>query len=128
MTFWSSPSSSWPWDAPRLEDVYDEATLVALDTGVEPERDAPGPQDGGVPVAAASGWRGSLAGGAVLAGIALGLKEVFDPEPDGGAVIEVLPDPGLQAVDGITLFFVPDDPQATVAVVRRRLAGSRHPR
>lgn len=112
-------SAQWPWDPPpALEDVYDEATLAALDAGVEPEREDPAAVDE-APVAAR--WRGSLAGGAVLAGIALGLREVFDPEPDGGAMIEVLPDPGLQAVDGVTLYFVPGDPQGTVAVVRRRL-------
>ena len=85
---------------------------------MEPEREDPAAADE-APVAAR--WRGSLAGRAVLAGIALGLREVFDPEPDGGAMIEVLPDPGLQAVDGVTLYFVPGDPQGTVAVVRRRL-------
>jgi hypothetical protein len=62
-----------------------------------------------------------LAGGAVLAGIALGLKEVFDPEPDGGSMIEVVRDTGAEPVDGITLYFVPDDPRGTVAVVRRRI-------
>lgn len=119
MTSWSSsPSSEWPWDAPpALEEVYDEATLAALDAGVEPDRpDA----DGDEAAAAPARWRGSLAGGAVLAGIALGLKEVFDPEPDGGSMIEVVRDTGTEPVDGVTLYFVPDDPQATVAVVRRR--------
>ena len=115
---WSS--AQWPWDpAPPLEEVYDEATLAALDAGVEPEREAPvAAEDDAVEPAR---WRGSLAGGAVLAGIALGLKEVFDPEPDGGSMIEVVRDTGTEPVDGVTLYFVPDDPQATVAVVRRRV-------
>lgn len=118
MTSWPSRSSEWPWDpAPPLEEVYDEATLAALDAGVEPAREDPGGDD----AAASARWRGSLAGGAVLAGIALGLKEVFDLDPDAKATIEVLSDPGLQAVDGITLYFVPDDPRGTVAVVRRRI-------
>ncbi len=108
-----------PPDAPpALEDVYDEATIAALDAGVEPERSEPGAADEGTPVAAA-GWRGSLAGGAVLAGIALGLREVLDHEPDAGAMIEVVRDTGAQPVDGVTLCFVPDDPQATVAIVPR---------
>ncbi|MBL8778127.1 MAG: hypothetical protein JNK12_19460 [Acidimicrobiales bacterium] len=113
---WSS--AQWPWDAPpALEDVYDEETLAALDAGVEPEREDPGTAADDAPTAAR--WRGSLAGGAVLAGIALGLKEVFDPEPDGGSMIEVVRDTAAEPVDGVTLYFVPDDPQATVAVVRR---------
>ena len=119
----SSPSWSseqWPWDAPpALEDVYDEATLAALDAGVEPEREDPATAADDAPTAAR--WRGSLAGGAVLAGIALGLKEVFDPEPEGGSMIEVVRDTGSEPVDGVTLHFVPDDPQATVAVVRRHV-------
>ena len=121
MTSSSSPSWSsaeWPWDpAPPLEEVYDAATLAALDAGVEPERDDPVGVDGDAPTGAR--WRGSLAGGAVLAGIALGLKEVFDPDPDPDATIEVVRDTGTEPVDGVTLYFVPDDPQATVAVVRR---------
>ena len=119
----SSPSWSsaeWPWDpAPPLEEIYDEATLAALDAGVEPEREAPVTTD--EDAAAPARWRGSLASGAVLAGIALGLKEVFDPDPEGGSMIEVVRDTGSEPVDGVTLHFVPDDPQATVAVVRRRL-------
>lgn len=112
---WSS--AQWPWDAPpALEDVYDEATLAALDAGVEPEREPTADED---EAPAAARWRGSLAGGAVLAGIALGLKEVFDPEPEGGSMIEVVRDTRPEPVDGVTLHFVPDDPQATVAVVRR---------
>lgn len=118
MTSPSWSSAQWAWDPPPpLEDVYDEATLAALDAGVEPERDDP--DDAAGDAAAPARWRGSLAGGAVLAGIALGLKEVFDPEPDGGSMIEVVRDTGAEPVDGVTLYFVPDDPQATVAVVRR---------
>ena len=117
----SSPSWSsaeWPWDpAPPLEEVYDEATLAALDAGVEPERETPVAAD--EDAAAPARWRGSLAGGAVLAGIALGLKEVFDPDPEGGSMIEVVRDSAPEPVDGVTLHFVPDAPQATVAVVRR---------
>ena len=86
----SSPSWSsaeWPWDpAPPLEEVYDEATLAALDAGVEPEREA------------------------------------FAPEPGGGGRIEVVRDTGPGPVDGVPLHFVPDDPQGTVAVVRRPIA------
>ncbi|HMQ26896.1 MAG TPA: hypothetical protein PKA98_12975 [Acidimicrobiales bacterium] len=112
--WWATP----PDPPPALEEVYDAATLAALDSGVEPERDETGATEDATPTVAA-GWRGSLAGGAVLAGIALGLKQVFDPEPDGGAMIEVVGETGAQPVDGVTLHFVPDDPQATVAVVRR---------
>ena len=34
-------------------------------------------------------------------------------------MIEVVRDTGAEPVDGVTLYFVPDDPHATVAVVRR---------
>ena len=123
MTSPSWSSAQWAWDPPPpLEDVYDDATLAALDAGVEPERDHP--DDAGGDALVAARWRGSLAGGAVLAGIALGLKEVFDPEPDGGTMIEVVRDTAVDPVDGITLYFVPDDPQATVAVVHRAVRGA----
>ena len=113
-----SPWWATPPDAPpALEDVYDARTLAALDAGVEPDRveddgdelvDRPRP-----------GFRGSIASGAVLAGLMLGMREVFDPDATREPVFELAPDPGLQPVDGITLYFVPGDPKATVAVVRR---------
>ncbi|MCB1014566.1 MAG: hypothetical protein KDB10_05550 [Acidimicrobiales bacterium] len=110
--WWATP----PDPAPALEDVYDARTLAALDAGVEPAPEADDPCEA---PGAARGWRASLAGGAVLADIALGLREVLDPDPGDEGVLEVRPDPGLEPVDGITIFFVPDDPRATVAVVRR---------
>lgn len=110
--WWATP----PDPAPALEDVYDARTLAALDAGVEPVRPDPGDEVVDHP---RPGFRGSVASGAVLAGLMLGMREVFDPEATREPVFELAPDPGLQPVDGVTLYFVPGDPQATVAVVRR---------
>ncbi len=109
--WWATP----PDPAPALEEVYDARTLAALDTGVEPAwEDDEATVDRPPP-----GFRGSIASGAVLAGLMLGMREVFDPEATREPVFELAPDPGLQPVDGVTLYFVPGDPEATVAVVRR---------
>lgn len=105
------------WD--RLEDLYDRRTLAALDTGIEPSGSAARPPEAAVPSGLRPGWRRSVAGGAVLAGLGIGLREVFDPDAAREPVFEVAPDPGLQPVDGIILFFVPGDPKATIALVLR---------
>lgn len=110
--WWATP----PDPAPALEDLYDARTLAALDAGVEPDREAE--DDEATVEHPRRGFRGSIASGAVLAGLMLGMREVFDPDASE-PVYEVAPDPGLQPVDGVTLYFVPGDPRATVAVVRR---------
>lgn len=111
-----SPWWATPPDAPpALEEVYDARTLAALDARVEPGWD----DEDTVAERPRTGFRGSIASGAVLAGLMLGMREVFDPEAGDEPRFELAPDPGLQPVDGITLYFVPGDPQATVAVVHR---------
>lgn len=109
--WWATP----PDPPPALEDVYDARTLAALEAGTEPSWDA----EESVAERPRPGFRGSIASGAVLAGLMLGMREVFDPEAGREPVFELAPDPGLQPVDGITLYFVPGDPRATVAVIRR---------
>ena len=112
-----SPWWATPPDAPPpLEDVYDARTLAALDAGAEPAWD-----DGDDPAVERPrpGFRGSIASGAVLGSLMLGLRDVFDPDANREPVFELAPDPGVQPVDGVTLYFVPGDPRATVAVVRR---------
>lgn len=109
--WWATP----PDPAPALEDVYDARTLAALDARVEPKW----ADDDPAVERPRPGFRGSVASGAVLAGLMLGMREVFDPDATREPVFELAPDPGLQPVDGVTLYFVPGDAKATIAVVRR---------
>lgn len=97
-----------------LDEVYDADTLAALDAGAEPQRP---PAVGAGEVL--GGWRRAFVGGSIVTGLALGMGEVFDPDINREPVFEPAPDPGLEPVGRVTLFFVPGNPQATVAVVRR---------
>jgi hypothetical protein len=102
-------------DAPDLEELYDEHTLAALDragrgAGHEPWRTA--------------SRRPRLAG-ALLSATALALQDVFDPAPDGDAVVELRPD----AIDPdhhqwVTFVFVPGSPRASRLIIRPWLAQS----
>lgn len=103
-----------PPSPPPLDECYDRRTLAALDAGVEPVRAPDRPP--------LTGWRRGFAGGALVTGLTLGMRAVFDPEPPGESVIEVAPDPGLDLRGPVTVFFVPGDPEGTVAVVRHRRA------
>jgi hypothetical protein len=91
----------------ELDDLYDATTLRRLD---RPPRLASSAEVAPRP-------RRRLAAG-VLTGALLGLQEVLEPERAREPVIEVAPDPGAEPVRGVSLFFVPGDPAATVAVVR----------
>jgi len=97
----------------ELEDLYDEQTLAAFDahTG-EP---APSWQP--------KARRGGL--GAVLAGMALGLREVFDPEPAGETVVELRPDTGGTDERWVTYVHVPGAPTMSRVIVRPWLAPDR---
>ena len=92
----------------RSREVYDARTLAALDTGVEPAWEGRRATVDRPPPASVA-----RSPAAVLAGLMLGMREVFDPEATQGR-LRARPDPGLQPVDGVTLHFVPGDPEATV--------------
>jgi hypothetical protein len=70
---------------PELDADYDESTIARLERGGRAQYHVPPP---GSPSARA-GWRRSAATGGLLTGLALGLREVFDPPPDEEVILEV---------------------------------------
>lgn len=93
-----------------FEDLYDTEELAAIDAG--PSRPA------NEPVTRVSQWRRRSALGAVLTGLALGLKEVFEPEDERSIVIEV-GDDGLPTDLPVHLFLDPDSPAGSLCIVHR---------
>ncbi len=91
--------------APALHEIYDADTVREIDSW--------SPGTGRDPVGGARG--SALAGALFVAGLAGGRDALEESEPE---VVEVVPDPGLDRSQAVTVLFVPDAPQATVAVVR----------
>lgn len=96
--------------APGLEEVYDSATLRAID----------GDQAAVVAVERASRIRGTAAGAAMMTSLVTGVRDSLDLEPDV-AYEEI--DPGFVGDPdrAVTLYFVPGDPHASKAILRRWL-------
>ena len=95
-----------------FEDLYDPATLAALDGWDGADiRSEPLPSK-------VSRWSRSTAIGMVLTGFALGLQEVLDPEEERQIVIEV-DDEGTAPHLPIQLFLDPDSPSGSLCLVRR---------
>ncbi len=69
-------------------------------------------------------WRRRSATGAVLTGIALGLQEVFQPPRDEPAVVVTADDGADDPPRPVEVHLDPDDPSATIAVVRPWLGRS----
>lgn len=65
-------------------------------------------------------WRKRSATGAVMTGIALGLKEALVLPDDRPALVVEAPGEPDEPDRPIALHFDPDDPAATVAIVRQR--------
>jgi hypothetical protein len=93
--------------APELEDLYDEATLAALDRRS---------RQGAVPASGA--LRRRAAAGALVTGLALGMQQTFEEAGDDPVVIEV----DLSTDDGrdrpVSVVLVPQAPRASRAFVR----------
>ena len=109
-----SPAASGP-DGPEpppggIDAEYDAEVLAALDAW-RPSGPAP------LPSRLAS-WRRTSILGAVAAGWALGLREVFEPDRDEQIVIEVDAD-GEPHDLPIRLLLEPDDPSGSLCIVRR---------
>ncbi len=90
----------------RLEDVYDEPTLCAID--------GEGPRH---PRATVGGWRGAIVAGALHAAVS-GVREVLDTPAVAPQIVEVQPDPTPRRDARVRLLFVPHAPQLTRAFVR----------
>jgi hypothetical protein len=99
-----------PLVEPSLEDVYDDATLAALDAW-QPRRGAEPPKRLG---------RAGLAG-LVLTSMALGLREALEGDDDE-PLAEFRPDAGDPAERWVTFVHVPGAPSASRLVIRPWLA------
>jgi hypothetical protein len=105
---------------PDLSEVYDEATLAALDAWGRPAAERPGDARQVGPVRP---LRQGAAAGAVITGLVLGLRDVLEGEREDAVVLEEDapgPDPG----QAVVVHLVPFDPAASVAVVRPWLLSS----
>lgn len=92
-------------DPPRFEEIYDEETLRALDEWRPPAQRP------------LRGWRARAAGGALATALVTGVKDALDTDELEPEISEL--DPGQPShLQPVTLLWVPDDPAATVAIVR----------
>lgn len=105
---------------PDLDEVYDDATLAALDAWGRRGGPAPPPPA----TASGSGWRRGAATGALVTGLVLGLREVLEDEVDDETVLE-MEAPGADPGAAVVVHLVPFDPAASVAVVRPWLLARR---
>jgi hypothetical protein len=96
--------------AGELEDVYDEATVAAVDRTVRPRRP--------VPAVVAGGWRGRLGAGAIATAAMVGVGEALDPSRNEPVIEEVDVDAPPDERLPVTVFLVPGWPKATRATVR----------
>lgn len=94
-----------PPEPPELSDVYDDATLAAIESW---------PNRRGEP---ARGPRAAFSGAVLAAGL-VGARVALEDEADPEPVVEVRPTRGGGPLQGVEVLFVPGDPAATVAVVR----------
>lgn len=90
--------------------IYDADQLAAIDAGIRPIEPTP--------VTPVASWRRRSAMGAVLTGLALGLKEVFEPDDEAQIVVEV-DDEGLPNDLPVQLFLDPDSPAGSLCIVHR---------
>lgn len=98
--------------APDLSEVYDEATLAVLDAWDGRGRGEPAP-----PAPDTRRWRRGAATGAVVTGVVLGLRDVFEGEREE-AVVREEDVPGPDPDQAVVVHLVPFDPPASVAIVR----------
>jgi len=76
------------------------------------------PPDGTGAIGAIDRWRRRTAAGAVLASVARGLQQVFDPERKERVVIEQEAPGPLDEPEPVELHFDPESPQASFVVLR----------
>lgn len=112
------------WWAPELDELYDAATLEAIESwartrvAVEARRvPGDGPTSVPLPPAGRRDLRSMGAGGAMLAAAMLGLADVLEPDKLEPHVAEEAPDPSGDD-EPVTFLFVPGDPDASRIIVR----------
>jgi hypothetical protein len=102
--------------APELEELYDEATVAALDRWRPGGPNPAGRRPGG------SGSSRSGLAGAVFVATALAVREVFVGEREDEAVVEFDRAPDREAGEWVDYLHVPGAPHASRIVVRPWLA------
>lgn len=90
-----------------LADVYDDATLRAIDRQVG-EPAAP---------AVARGWRGGATAGAMVVGMVQGVRDVLE-EDESEPVVEIDEDLSDARLQAVTVHLAWGNPAASVAIVR----------
>lgn len=106
-----------PEDRARpLDGWYDAETLESLDQWDPSASESVDP--GLAPPSRVVSWSRRTAMGAVMSGLALGLKEVFEPKEQASIVIEV-GDDGEPHDLPVELLLDPDDPRGSLALIRR---------
>jgi hypothetical protein len=95
-----------------LDDVYDDATVAAIDRWHEPPATAPNE------VTSVRGWRRGIGASAIFLATAAGMQEVFEPERRRPVIEEL--DLTVAADDGrpVIAFLVPGLPQLSHVLVR----------
>ncbi len=113
--------------ADERDGVADDAAPGDAADAADAEADDAGEQAAGRDPLRFSNWMKRSATGAVMTGIAVGLKEALQPQrKEVPFVIEGREDP-LDEDNPIQLHFDPDSPEATVAIIRRPAAGPDEP-
>jgi hypothetical protein len=101
-------------DVPGFDELYDPEVRAALDAWSPRPPAPPSP----LPSRVVRWSRGSAAG-AVLTGLALGLREVLDPRRDDEAIVIEVDADGEPHDLPVQLFLEPDDPAGSLCIVRR---------
>jgi hypothetical protein len=116
---------------PDLDELYDAHTLAALDrASAAADRHGRSAGSGSASASAsAAGPTGTRAGNriaasALVTGLALGLRDVFDPPKHDPVVIEVDADGQLDPDRPVDVVLVPGAPRASRATVRPWLLSS----
>lgn len=105
---------------PELDELYDEATLAALDRYRPPTRAG----SEAAPARARGVGSGGRLAGAVLTATAFALRDLLEGEDDDAAVEELRPEAGDPGGRWVTFLHVPGAPQASRIVIRPWLAPS----
>ncbi len=106
-----------------VDDSSGPAPAEQGDGGVEPEGEPGDDGAAGRDPRRFNDWRKRSATGAVMTGIALGLREALELPRERPALVIEAPGEPDDPDHPIDLRFDPDSPEATVAIVRQRGGG-----
>ncbi len=70
------------------------------------------------PTTALSRWRTTTASGAILTGIALGMRDALEYPKERPAIVQPVPSGDGEIDHPVELYLDPDHPEATLAVIR----------